>query len=152
MGFRLKIETDGNEQIYLKYAASDLNGGKPLSSFVGPLATYCSPSSVNEKADIQAWFSKLEHYARQPLCNVADPLLHWLEPDSNSGNAAETPWFDAHHGLNNLHELFGAFERANMEATWWCEPEWLLADFRALVQAVDLAIMQGAKRIKLIIF
>jgi hypothetical protein len=146
----VSLQTDSGELVHLRYPGG-IPGGKPLKALITPLTVYCSQLSTPDAAMIQAWFSKLESLSRKPLCDIASPLLQWADPVGDEVGYAVGPWFEAPILLKHAYAMLQVFERVDLEATWWCEPFWLLRDFRALFRAAEGAVARGATQVRLVI-
>ncbi len=167
MGYVASVETDVGDRFQLLHPMGEL-GGKPLEAFLTPLYAYCSGT---EMQDMQGWISRLEAHSEEPICQLAKPLLRcyyagydedafsWLQQIPQKSFTEEQlrrtiqeltdKWVDAKQLLASVEELTRLLTEANLEATWWYDPEWTIADLHALSQTLRLAIERKAEKVRI---
>jgi hypothetical protein len=162
MSVEASVETEYGERLLL-WHPNGLLGGKPIASFLGVLDLYCLGS--NKFEDVRHWFARLESVSDVSICDLTAPLIigHYFgsweyteeEYERFSAQAREIPlseeefkqtlhqlaktWVPVKEMLHMVTVLVDLLVKADLEATWWYDPEDTLADFRALKEAVEIA-------------
>lgn len=163
MSVAAMIETDHGECFRL-WHDDGLMGGQGIASFLRSLLIYCDKDD-SDFEETRQWFARLDLVSEIPLCELAKPLLtgHYFgywdygedEYEYFSSRSRNLPlseeefkqtiqklrklWIPANDMLNVADGIIKIFMKADLEATWWYDPQETLDDFRALKKTVEIA-------------
>lgn len=164
MSIEATVESSYGERLLL-WHTDGIPGGGQIDSFLNVLVNYCFEDKNDIRSqEVDHWFSKIEAITKQSICELTKPLRtgfyygSWeyteKEYDRFLSHARDMPlseddfkqtlqhvaktWVDAEEMLNMVNTLIDLFEKAELEATWWCFSNETLADFLALKEAVEI--------------
>jgi len=169
--FDAAIETEVGDRLNLLRTDGHI-GGKAILSFITGLSAYCLKE--REQTDVEHWFSNLQTYTNQPICELSHLLRNcfyhgeldseedayrWIlerVPEILSEERLEKDilelmekWVNAKPLLSSVNEITRLLNKAKPEPTWWYEPLWTVADFESLSQTLLLAIQRKAERVRI---
>jgi hypothetical protein len=171
MGFVASIETDIGDNLRLLHADGQL-GGKALSSLLTALGNLCPETDDRE---LHVWFERLESHAGISICMLTAPLLgawyagEWDYRDDEYDifrhrsvqmalseeefkqtlQQIAARWGDIEQLHTATDVLLQSLTEAQLEATWWYDPDWTLRDLRALAQTFTLAAERHATQARI---
>lgn len=165
MSVEATIETEYGERL-LVWHVNGYPGGQGVESFLNVLVDYCFENENNVRPqEVDNWFAKLESALGRSICELTKPLRtgfyygSWEyaeeEYERFLAQARDMPlseeefkqtlhqlaktWVPVKEMLHMVTVLVDLLVKADLEATWWYDPEDTLADFQALKEAVELA-------------